>query len=201
MQDAVVHKVRQRVARGKYGEVYFPATFAQYDTEYITKVLGALEHEGLLTRIAKGVYVKARRTRFGVVFPSAYEIVRELAKRDKAKILPTGSTAANRLGLSTQVPMNASFLTTGSSRKLTLGTRTVTLKHGAPRNFAFHSPAMAELVQALRSIGEDNVSKSHHDTIRKLLASVDTQTLNHDIGIAPAWMARLVMEIMKEENA
>lgn len=33
-------------------------------------LLSTFEKEGLITRIAKGVYVKARKTRFGVVYPS-----------------------------------------------------------------------------------------------------------------------------------
>ena len=54
----------------------------------------------------------------------------------------------SRLGFSTQVPMNACFLTSGSSRKLTLGKRTITLRHGSPKNFAYKGKLMPELVQA-----------------------------------------------------
>ncbi len=99
------------------------SSFPQYDVEYVTKLLAIFEKEGLITRIAKGVYVKAQKTRFGILYPSAYELVKEIAKRDKAKVIPTGATAANRLGFSTQVPMNSVFLTTGSGRKLKLGNR------------------------------------------------------------------------------
>lgn len=117
MQKTVEHKVRAKITYARYGEVFFVSTFHQFDVEYVTKLLSQFEKEGLITRIAKGVYVKAKKTRFGVVYPSAFELVTEIAKRDKAKIFPTGDTAANRLGFSTQVPMNASFLTSGSSRK------------------------------------------------------------------------------------
>jgi hypothetical protein len=49
-----------------------------------------IRERGLITRIAKGVYVKARKTRFGVVYPSAFELVTEIAKRDKADVFPAG---------------------------------------------------------------------------------------------------------------
>ena len=137
MENTVVQQIRKRITRSKFGEIFFVSSFSQYDVEYVTKLLAQFEKEGLITRIAKGVYVKARKTRFGTLYPSAYELVTEIAKRDKAKVIPTGATAANRLGFSTQVPMNTIFLTTGSGRKLKLGNRTVTLKHGAPKNFAF----------------------------------------------------------------
>lgn len=128
MQEAVVKKIRNRISRSKFGEVFFVSSFSQYDTEYVTKLLAVFEKEGLISRISKGVYVKARKTRFGVLYPSAYELVTEIAKRDKAVIIPTGETAANQLGFSTQIPMTTSFLTSGSSRKLTMGKRMVILE-------------------------------------------------------------------------
>ena len=62
MQDAVVNKIKSKIAHGKFGEVYFVSSFPQYDVEYVTKLLAIFEHEGLISRIAKGVYVKARKT-------------------------------------------------------------------------------------------------------------------------------------------
>ena len=57
--------------------------------EYVTKLLAIFEKEGIISRISKGVYVKARKTRFGILYPSAFELASEIAKRDKAVIIPT----------------------------------------------------------------------------------------------------------------
>ena len=156
------------------------------------------EKEGLVTRIAKGVYVKARKTRFGILYPSAYELVKEIAKRDKAQVIPTGATAANRLGFSTQVPMNTIFLTTGSGRKLKLGNRTITLKHGAPKNFAFRGSLMPELVQALRSIGEHNITQDVEARIEQLFTETpEPDTIEYDILLAPVWMRQVIKKGIK----
>lgn len=201
MQNAVIEKIRYKITRAKFGEVFFASSFPKYDVEYVTKLLAAFEKEGLINRIAKGVYVKARKTRFGILYPSAFELVSQIAKRDKAVIIPTGSTAANRLGFSTQVPMNTSFLTTGSSRKLKLGNRTVTLKHGAPKNFAFRGKLMRELVQALRSIGENNITQEDERQIAKLLAeSPEKNTVEQDLLLAPVWMRQLIKRNMKGQD-
>lgn len=201
MQDAVVNKIRSRIAHAKFGEVYFVSSFPRYDVEYVTKLLAIFEKEGIISRIAKGIYVKAKKTRFGILYPSAFELVTEIAKRDKAIIIPTGVTAANRLGFSTQVPMNTSFLTTGSSRTLTLGNRTVTLKHGAPRNFAFRGKLMQELVQALRSIGEGNITQKDEQQLAKLLAeSPEKQTIEYDLLLAPVWMRQIIKRNIKEDD-
>ena len=189
MQSAVIDRVKSRISHSKFGEVFFVSSFPEYDVEYVTKLLSILEKEGTITRISKGVYVKARKTRFGTLYPSASELVREIAKRDKAAVIATGDTAANQLGLSTQVPMNSTFLTTGSSRKLTLGKRTVTLKHGAPKNFAFKGKLIQDIVQALRSIGEQNLTPENERQIAKLLAeSPEKETIEHDLRLAPVWM-------------
>ncbi len=198
MQKTVEHKVRAKITYARYGEVFFVSTFHQFDVEYVTKLLAQFEKEGLITRIAKGVYVKAKKTRFGVVYPSAFELVTEIAKRDKAKIFPTGDTAANRLGFSTQVPMNASFLTSGSSRKLKLGNRTVTLTHGSPKKFAYKGKLMPELVQALRSIGEDNITESVEKRVAQLLsATFETETIEHDLLLAPVWVRQIIKRNLK----
>ena len=179
--------------------MYFVSSFPQYDVEYVTKLLAIFEKEGLLSRVAKGVYVKARKTRFGVLYPSAFELATDIAKRDKAIIIPIGETAANRLGFSTQVPMNVCFLTTGSSRKLKLGNRTITLKHGAPRNFAFRGSLMRDLVQALRSIGENNITPENERQIAKLLAEFpEKDIIKQDLLLAPVWMRKIIERNIKE---
>lgn len=199
MEKAVVQQIRNKISRSKYGEVFFVSSFPQYDVEYVTKLLAIFEKEGLLTRISKGVYIKTRRTRFGILYPPVHELVTEIAKRDNAKVIPTGATAANRLGFSTQVPMNTVFLTTGAGRKLRLGNRIVTLKHGAPKNFAFRGRLMSELVQALRSIGEHNVTPEDEAQIGMLFAETpETSTIDHDLLLAPVWMRQIIRKMTKQ---
>lgn len=200
MEEAVIHKIRSKITRAKFGEVFFVSSFPKYDVEYVTKLLAQFEKEGLISRIAKGVYVKAKKTRFGLLYPTAYELVSEIAKRDKAKVIPTGATAENRLGFSTQVPMNSCFLTTGSGRKLKLGNRMVTLLHGAPKNFAFKGHLMQEMVQALRSIGQKNITAEVENRIRQLLAEhPENDTIAHDLLLAPVWMRELIERNRKKQ--
>jgi hypothetical protein len=201
MQNTVEYKVRRTLTRVRYGTVLFTSSFPQFDLEYVTKLLAQFEKEGLITRIAKGIYVKAKKTRFGVVYPSAFELVTEIAKRDKAKIIPTGETAANRLGFSTQIPMNTCFLTSGSSRTLSLGNRTVTLTHGAPKNFAYKGKLMPELVQALRSIGKNNITETVEKRVAQLLNETpETTTIEHDLLLTPVWIRQIIKRNIKKND-
>ena len=177
------------------------SSFSKFNVEYVTKLLADFEKENLLTRIAKGIYVKARKTQFGIIYPTAMEIVCQIAKRDRTKIIATGQTAENKLGFSTQVPMNTCFLTSGTPRQLKLGGRIVTLKHGVPKNFAYKGKLMPELVQALRSIGENNITDEDEKRIRQLLALYpENQTFNHDILLAPVWVRNLITKNRKDNS-
>ncbi len=201
MQKTVEYKIIAKITHARYGVVFFVSSFPQFDVEYVTKLLSQIEKEGLITRIAKGIYVKAKKTRFGIVYPSAFELVKEIAKRDKADVFPTGDTAANRLGFSTQVPMNASFLTSGSTRKLKLGNRTVTLTHGSPKNFAYKGKLMPELVQALRSIGEKNITETVENRVSQLLSETpETETIEYDLLLAPVWVRQIIKRNLKIKN-
>lgn len=191
-------RIRREVTRGKYGLIFTPSSFPCLTANYATKLLSAFEKEGLLVRIAKGVYLKARRTRFGVSYPPIEEIVSQIAKRDKAKIFPTGDTAANMLGFSEQVPMKTCFLTSGTARDLNIGGRIVELKRAAPKNFAYNNEIMGVLVQALRCIREENITDEIMSKIPAILADVERdRRFDADLKLAPAWIEKLILERIK----
>ena len=136
-----------------------------------------------------------------MVMPSIEHIVTAIAARDKAQVLPSGATALNALGLSTQVPMSYSFLTTGSARNMDIGNRKVTLKRGVPRNFAYKTQLIALLVQALRSLGEQNVDEEKLSQIRYLIEQEkDVAALTDDIAMMPEWMRRVVKPMIESQE-
>lgn len=200
-QQTDAEKIKRIITRGKYGSVYFASSFPGFNIEYVSKLLAQFEKEGLIVRISKGIYLKARQTKFGIAYPPIVDIVREIAKRDKAKVIPTGETAANMLGFSEQVPMKTCFLTIGTHRTLQLGSRTVQLKNVAPKNFEYHNEVLNILVQALRSIGEDNVTENMKSRIPNILKDVPKdKKLESDLTIAPAWIRKIIHEMIKEDD-
>ena len=188
-------KIRREITRGKYGALFTTFSFPALTTNYATKLLSAFEKEGLLVRISKGLYLKARKTLFGVSYPPIEEIVSQIAKRDKAKICPTGATAANFLGLSEQVPMKTFFLTSGTARELNINGRTVALKRAAPKNFAYNNEVVGVLVQALRSLGLENITDEMKAKIPSILADVEKdRRFEADLRLSPAWIEKLILE-------
>lgn len=197
---SIEDKIRNQIWSDEAGALYFISDFAQHGNDvFISRLLSECVEDGLLLRIANGIYYKPIETKFGVLYPSVEELVKAIARRDNAQILPTGATAENRLGLSTQVPMNSVYLTSGSARRLVLRGRTVTLKRSVPRNFACKNDFMAVLIQALKSIGKDNLTEEHMSTIIGLLKEhLDDATYVDDLKTAPIWVRKMLSEIIRK---
>lgn len=194
----VLDDIRNKIEKSKVGTLFFNNSFPEYDDEYVRQILSDLAEQGLVVRIAFGIYLKPMVSRFGIVYPSVNEIVVAIAKRDNAQVLPTGNTALNQLGLSEQIPMNSEFITSGSARVIKIGNRTIRLRRSVPKNFAYKGELMPVLVQAMKAIGKDNLTEEHKGQIRRLLAEhPEEQTWQQDIQLAPAWVRKVVADIKK----
>jgi len=148
---------------------------------------------GILTRIAQGVYARPKvDPLLGEILPTAEQIAEAIAKRDKARIIPTGAYALHMLGLSTQIPMNVVFLTDGSARIVKVGNRTIVFKKTSPKNLAVKGKKSSLVIQALKTIGKDNVSEREINTILKQLRKEDLKVLESDIVLAPEWIRKIM---------
>ncbi len=203
MKTTVIENIRTKINKSKPGNIFFISSFAEYDEEYITKLLASFVNDKILVRISNGIYMKPIISKFGIVYPSNYEIVSAIAKRDKAKILATGNTALNQLGYSTQVPMNSEYITNGSARVIEVEGRTIKLKRSAPKNFEYKGDLMPILVQALKAIGQKQINVNDLAiTQRLLIEHPESQTWEKDIQLAPTWIKKIIISIKKNiENA
>ncbi|MGI6224583.1 MAG: DUF6088 family protein [Prevotella sp.] len=196
----VINAIKDRIEKSKDGTLFFNSSFPEYDEEYVGKVLTDLVRQGLILRLSRGVYLKAKKTKFGFVYPTTEEIANAIAERDNAEILPTGSTALNSLGLSDQVTMAPVFLTSGSARKIKCGNKTITLKRGVPRNFAVKGKITRLLVQAMKAIGESNYTEDWSEAISAvIIKNPEKETIRQDLRVMPAWIRREISKIYKEE--
>lgn len=193
--------LRKRIEAMPEDSVLFRSDFPGYHSEFVGETLTELTNEGVLVKLAQGIYAKPRMSRFGVVLPSVEKIVQAIAVRDNAKVLPSGMTALNALGLSTQVPMNYTYLTTGSQRTVKLTNRQVVLKRGVPKNFWYETRLIALLVQALKTLKQENVGQEELQIIRSLIEKEpDKGTLAKDVDKMPAWMKRLIKPMLKPND-
>ena len=129
--------------------------------------------------------------------PSTEEVAVAIAKRDRAKIVPSGVLALNLLGLSTQVPLNAVYLTDGSPRNIKVGNRTIKFKRVSPKKLSSKGELSGMAILALQALGKENFDKEREEHLVQLLRKEDVSKLKHDIKLAPDWIARVLKKALE----
>lgn len=187
-------KVIQKIKKARRGSLFFVDDFLRFgNSKAVTKVLERLVKKDELNRVARGIYARLEvHAQFGLVPPTIDELAKAIAKRDKAKIAATGVLALYQLGLSTQVPLNAVYLTNGSARKIKIGKQNLTFKKTAPKNLAAIGEKSKLVIQALKEIGAEKVNPELEKKIITLLKKEKQYHLEHDIVLAPEWIRKIM---------
>lgn len=193
--------VRRVHARGR-GVVFTPADFFDLGGRAtIDQALSRLARKGAIRRLARGLYDYPRiNPRLGPISPTPDAVAHAIAKKTRSAVQVAGAQAANALGLSTQVPAHAMFLTDGPPRRVTIGRSVVTLRHASPRHLIAAGSAAGTVVQALRYLGKD-AGPSVADTVANRLSSSDRQRLMRDAVLAPGWMRPVLYRIVHSVTA
>ena len=186
------------------GNFAFASDFTSLgEQKTINKALERLAKENAIIRISRGVYYYPKIDKvlgLGVLYPTLEDIAEGIAKRDKARIVPTGIYALNRLGFSTQIPMNIIYLTDGSERKLNLNNGTsIQFKYTAPKNLAFKSQLAMLLTFAFKTIGKENITQEMLTHTKELLAKDEKSTIEQDYNLMPAWVSSIIKSVYEEE--
>ncbi len=194
-------RILDKIKNHKRGKVFFPEDFIDTGSvDAIRQALHRLAKDDLIVHLAHGIYLYPKQDKeLGTLYPPVEEIAKAIAKRDKARIFPTGLQALNKLGLSTQVPLKVVFLTDGAPRSIQIGKRTIKFKKTTPKNLSAEGEISGLVIQALREIGKDNVTNEQLARIHKLLQKEDLQKVLDDACLAPAWIAKIMLAAKKAE--
>ena len=186
---AVPGRVMRRVQRMGRGSIFIPADFIDLGGRAaLDQALSRLARTGKIRRLARGLYDYPRiNPRLGPLSPDPDAIAHALARKTQSDVQVTGARAANALGLSTQVPAHAVYLTDGPSRQVAIGKRRVALRHASPKHFVGAGSAAGAVVQALRYLGPD-AAATVADRVAPQLSPADRRRLLRGKAIAPDWM-------------
>lgn len=157
----------------------------------IDQALSRLSKEGRLLRVARGTYTVPIFSRFGTRAPAPEKVVAALAAQSGQITVAHGASAANRLGLTLQVPIREVFLTSGRTRTLTLGSSDVLLKHAPQWMLALGAGPAGAAVRALAWLGPSHAVTSLA-TLRRTLPVGEWQALTSARGALPSWMAQAI---------
>ena len=174
MAETIENKILTKSKKCGRGSVFFVSDFISYgNRNAVNKALERLTEKGLMRRVARGIYCYPKVEKIyglGPIPPSLEEIAEAMAKRDGAKIVPTGLYAQYQLGLTQQVPMNVVYLTNGISRTIKVGEgKSIKFKHSSPRYFAIRSKLALLLTTALKDWKVENLTEEQISIIKTKL--------------------------------
>lgn len=199
IQDTILDRIR---GQGR-GKVFTPKDFLDLGSrDAADQSLSRLAKAGEIQRLGRGLYHYPRMNdRLGIpLAPDLDEIAEALARQTGSRVVPSGAVAANRLGLSTQVPAKPVYLTDGRTREVRIGSTTIQLRHAAPKEFPAGCRTSAMVFQALRHLGQVAVDHQVVAQLRRALSAVQRQELRRDARYTTDWIASVVRQVVQDER-
>jgi hypothetical protein len=195
---SIEEQILRKIKKARRGSLFFPESFTSFGSaKAVWKALGRLVNSAEIHRVAKGIYVRPVKDKLlGPVLPGIEDVAEAIRKRDKARIVPTGSYALYKLGLTTQVPMNVVYYTDSTARKIQIGKQSITFKRASARSLSAIGEISMLAIQALKTIGQEQVTNDEINKIRELLIQEKPYHLQHDLKLAPEW----IRELFKPRN-
>lgn len=188
--EAITRYIKNR----RRGYVFTAADLATLGSRTaIDQALSRLARAGTIRRLGRGVYdYPASSGTLGMITPSAETIARAIARREGVNVQVSGARAANALGLSTQVPGRATFLTEGTSRRRRVGGLTLELRRTVLKRMNGAGRPAGVAIEALRHLGPHDATTAAVDHVLAKLRPEDQEDFMRLILSAPEWLRRLV---------
>jgi hypothetical protein len=199
---AVQDQILDRIRAAERCKVFISKDFLDLGSrEAVDQALSRLARAGEIQRLGRGLYYFPQvNPRLGIpLSPEADEIADALARQTGSRIAPSGAVAANRLGLSTQVPAQPVYLTDGRTRKVRVGKLVFTIKHAAPKELPLGSRVSAMVFQALRHLGRSAIDSEAVARLRRRLSAQQKGELLRDARYTTDWIAEIVRQVTAEE--
>ncbi len=197
---SVLDKVQQTIKYRRRGSIFFATDFLRHGSlSSVNKALSELTKSGLIIRLATGIYCKPEVDNvfgLGIVYPGLEEIAAAIAERDGARIVPTGAYAQNRLGLSTQIPMNAVYLTDGPARRVQIyNGKGILFKRVSPKHFQFKNKVAMMVMLALKDFGEGNLGKEQEIRLKEIITKEPLSSFMPDFPLMPEWIRSIIKKM------
>ena len=199
IQDDILDRIR---GQGR-GKVFTPKDFLDLGSrDAADQSLSRLVKGGEIQRLGRGLYHFPRiNERLGIpIGPDLDEIAEALARQTGSRVVPSGAVAANRLGLSTQVPAKPVYLTDGRTREVKIGSTTFQLRHAAPKEFPAGCRTSAMVFQALRHLGQVAVDNQVLAQLRRALSADQRKELLRDARYTTDWIGAVVRQVVQPEG-
>ncbi len=192
-------------------EVWTPSDFADLGSrDAVDKVLQRLAAAQELRRIDRGLYdvPSPNRLTGRPRVPDYRAVIRAVARRDKARFVVDGMTAANDLGLTTAVPARIEVLIDARLKPIALGNQQIHFKNAAPSRLYWAGRPAMRVVQALHWLHDVLTNEEERARVtavlRRLLADpahgpAIRADLRDGLSALPIWMQKFVRPLVLDK--
>ena len=118
-----------------------------------------------------------------------------MARKFNWTIAPSGNTALNQLGLSTQVTAHWTYISDGPYNKFTIGNIEIDFKHRSNKEISGMSYKTALVIQALKALGKDDIDESVITKLKKQLSAEEKDNLIKEARQTTAWVYSVIRKI------
>jgi hypothetical protein len=203
MSQAIENKIISRIYGRGRGWAFTKTDFvAEFGESNIHQALSSLTKAGKIRRVCRGVYDYPRYSELlnRQLSPDLDQVAHALARKFNWRIQPSGDTALNLLGLSTQVPGRWVYLSDGPGRVYDVGSHTLVFKKSALKDVGFKYRESGLVVQALKALGREHVDQKVIQGIRKQLESKGCERILRDTRSVTGWIYETIKRICKVGN-
>lgn len=191
--------------------VWTPVDFLDIGPRAATdKALQRLVKTKELQRLDRGLYYMPRKNSLTgrSSSPDTRAVIDAVSRRDQARLVADGLTAANDLGLTTAIPSQVVVLSDARLRPIKLGNQTIKFRQAAPsRLFWAGRPAM-RVVQALYWLQDLITSGNEADSTARLQNLLGDPArgqparddLREGLPTLPIWMQSYLREVLQDAD-
>lgn len=201
MNTIKIEQMNKDIERMPYGSAFMLSDFTDnVDYENAKKNAQILERKGIIRRVLRGVYDKPKFSKaineYAVPYPN--EIAKAIARGLRWEIAPDGNAALNILSLSTQVPANWSYVSTGPYKKYKIDNVTIEFNHRANKELAGMSDNTKILIQALKAIGKDNINNDIINKLKRHYKKIEKKDILEESKNTTIWIREVIKKICEE---
>lgn len=201
--DNISNQIISRIEKYNSEDIFVASDFADLaDVNTIWQVLSRQEKSGKIQRILRGVYYRPAYSELLQEYeaPSPHHVALALARKYGWTIAPSGNTALNQLGLSTQVTAKWSYISDGPYNEFEFGKVKLEFKHRNNKDISGLSYKTATVIQALKALGKGHIDDNVILKLRKLLSSDEKEKMKAEAKQSTAWVYSYIKKICLEEN-
>jgi hypothetical protein len=198
MTQSIEFSLIARIRGHGRGWSFSPKDFTDLGTRSAIDIsLHRLQNQGAIRRVLRGIYdyPKTGTLTKKPLSPDIWSVAQTIARKNGWTIAPSGDTALNALGLSTQVPATALFFTDGPNRDYQLGKRVLTFRHQSPKDLHAADGSAALVIQALKTLGKGRVNHTVIQTIREQLSARQKKELVKKAQYTTDWIFAAIKDI------